>query len=151
MRFTIARSMSVAAKAQPFGRYLLHERIGIGGMAEVFRATYRTEGDFEKTLVIKRIAAHLAEQEEFVRLFREEAALTARLNHANIVQVFDFGRVGPRDYFIAMEYVAGTNLARVLNRQSESKPTRLPPEVGLYVVLEACLSLIHISEPTRPY
>jgi serine/threonine protein kinase len=74
-----------------FGRYRLLERLGQGGMAEVFKAkSYGVEG-FEKVVVIKRILPDLAQSDEFVELFIHEAKLAVRLSHANIVQVFDLG------------------------------------------------------------
>src|ERR1700691_6711140 len=75
-----------------FGRYRLLERLGEGGMAEVFKAkSFGVEG-FEKVLVIKRILPKLAEQPRFVDMFVHEAKLAVRLSHANIVQVFDLGK-----------------------------------------------------------
>ncbi|MGO8999799.1 MAG: protein kinase, partial [Polyangiaceae bacterium] len=72
-----------------FGRYRLLERLGRGGMAEVFKAkSYGVEG-FEKVVVIKRILPDLAKSKEFVEMFIHEAKLAVRLSHANIVQVFD--------------------------------------------------------------
>ena len=74
-----------------FGRYRLLERLGQGGMAEVFKAkSYGVEG-FEKVVVIKRILPELAKSTEFVEMFIHEAKLAVRLSHANIVQVFDLG------------------------------------------------------------
>ncbi|MEW6430821.1 MAG: hypothetical protein AB1730_04875 [Myxococcota bacterium] len=84
------------------GKDLLHERIGAGGMAEVYRATSCPEGGFEKTVAGKKILSGYAGDEDFVALFRQEAALRSRLNHPNIVQVLDFGRFGDT-YFLAME------------------------------------------------
>src|SRR3954451_1576303 len=105
-----------ASTEETFGRYRLLERLGEGGMAEVFKAkSFGVEG-FEKVLVIKRILPRLAEHAKFVDMFVHEAKLAVRLSHANIVQVFDLGRVDhpggePTSYFIAMEYVAGLDLA----------------------------------------
>src|SRR6478752_6109311 len=90
-------------------------------MAEVFKAkSFGVEG-FEKVLVIKRILPKLAEHPKFVEMFVHEAKLSVRLSHANIVQVFDLGRVDDpagdaTSYFIAMEYVPGLDLATVLTR-----------------------------------
>src|SRR5947209_20633664 len=76
---------------QAFGRYRLLERLGQGGMAEVFKAkSFGVEG-FEKVLVIKRILPELARSQQFVDMFIHEAKLAVRLSHANIVQVFDLG------------------------------------------------------------
>src|SRR5947207_5224617 len=95
---------------ETFGRYRLLDRLGHGGMAEVFKAkSFGVEG-FEKVLVIKRILPELAKSKRFSDLFVHEAKLAVRLSHANIVQVFDLGTVegeGGPTYFIAMEYVAG--------------------------------------------
>ncbi|HVO31595.1 MAG TPA: protein kinase, partial [bacterium] len=90
---------------RPFGRYVLVERLAAGGMAEIYKAV-SGEGEFRKVCAIKRILPLLSADDEFVRMFREEAALTMRLSHANVVQVFDFGLVGS-DYYLAMEYVRG--------------------------------------------
>src|ERR1700688_1108465 len=108
-----------------FGRYRLLERLGQGGMAEVFKAkSFGVEG-FEKVLVIKRILPELAQSQDFVDMFVHEAKLAVRLSHANIVQVFDLGRTQAPDssgamqtdsYYIAMEYVHGLDLASVLAR-----------------------------------
>ena len=79
------------SEQRALGRYQLVERLGHGGMAEVWKATNLGAAGFERTLVVKRILPHLAEDPKFVRMFAREARLLARLNHANIVQVFDFG------------------------------------------------------------
>ena len=106
-------------------------------MAEVFKAkSFGVEG-FEKVLVIKRILPELARSKRFSDLFVYEATLAVRLSHANIVQVFDLGTVeqssGPT-YFIAMEYVAGLDLATLLTH-ARSEGTPLP--VGMCVFIAA--------------
>ena len=133
--------MGSAIQPQPFGKYFLLEKIATGGMAEIYKAMYRAggAGDFEKTLVIKRILPHLANDDEFVTMFRDEAKLTVRLNHANIVQVFDFGRLGT-DHFLAMEYVQGQNLRQVMRRCQELGST-VPIPFALYVAMEICKGL----------
>src|ERR1700677_1541032 len=86
-----AARVRVADVNESFGRYRLLERLGQGGMAEVFKAkSFGVEG-FEKVLVIKRILPELARSQEFVDMFVHEAKLAVRLSHANIVQVFDLG------------------------------------------------------------
>ena len=131
--------MGAAIQPQPFGKYFLLEKIATGGMAEIYKAMYRAGGDFEKTLVIKRILPHLATDQEFVAMFRDEAKLTVRLNHANIVQVFDFSRQGD-DHFLAMEYVQGQNLRQVMRRCQELGAT-VPIPFALYVCMEVCKGL----------
>lgn len=131
--------MGAVIQPQPFGKYFLLEKIATGGMAEIYKAMYRAGGEFEKTLVIKRILPHLANDEEFITMFRDEAKLTVRLNHANVVQVFDFGRYGD-DHFLAMEYVQGQNLRQVMRRCQELGAT-VPLPFALYCCLEVCKGL----------
>ncbi len=145
-----------------FGRYRLLERLGQGGMAEVFKAkSYGVEG-FEKILVIKRILPELAQSQDFVDMFIHEAKLAVRLSHANIVQVFDLGKapggesggvVQPDSYYIAMEYVHGLDLATVLAR-SRRQQLVLPTQLGVYVTSEIAKGLDHAhrrrDEQMRP-
>jgi len=102
-----------------FGKYYLIDRIGQGGMAEVFRALPlrpgRDPSSADDVLVIKRILPHIAENEDFVDMFADEAKITAALRHPNVVRVFDFGRVHT-DSYLAMEYVDGKDLRNVLRR-----------------------------------
>ena len=146
-----------------FGRYRLLERLGQGGMAEVFKAkSYGVEG-FEKILVIKRILPELARRQDFVDMFIHEAKLAVRLSHANIVQVFDLGKAPMGDgaggtaqadgYYIAMEYVHGLDLASVLARSRRQQLT-LPVQLGVYVASEVAKGLDHAhrrrDEQMRP-
>ncbi|MFW5739084.1 MAG: protein kinase domain-containing protein [Myxococcota bacterium] len=132
---------------QTFGRYRLLERLGKGGMAEVFKAkSFGVEG-FEKVLVVKRILPELARNARFVDMFVHEAKLAVRLSHTNIVQAFDLGKVTAAgadapSYFIAMEYVAGMDLAGLLARlQNSSQP--LPVGLCLFVASEVAKGLDH--------
>ncbi|MBW2456260.1 MAG: protein kinase [Deltaproteobacteria bacterium] len=135
------------ASGETFGRYQLLERIGQGGMAEVFKAKrFGVEG-FEKVLVIKRIVPELAAHPEFVEMFVQEAKLAVRLSHANIVQTFDLGRIeatadGQPSYFIAMEYVPGLDLASLLAR-FQRKDEQLPLGMAVYVTAEVAKALDH--------
>src|SRR5207245_5449802 len=86
----------------PFGKYLLLERISVGGMAEVFKAkSFGVEG-FEKILAIKRILPSMAEDADFIEMFIDEAKICGQLNHANICQIFEHGPVDD-SHFIAMQ------------------------------------------------
>jgi serine/threonine-protein kinase len=93
-----------------FGRYRLFERIGAGGMAEVFRAVASGPENFQRTLVIKRILPHLSQDAAFVQMFIDEAKVSGLLSHPNLVQIFEFGKVD-ECFFIAMEHVHGRTLA----------------------------------------
>ncbi len=115
-------------------------------MAEVFRAkSFGVEG-FEKTLVIKRILPELSRDKKFVDMFIREAKLAVRLSHANVVQVFDLGRVERGDsettFYMAMEYVGGFDLATLLSRfRKTGHPS--PTELCVYVAAEAAKGLDH--------
>jgi serine/threonine protein kinase/predicted ATPase len=133
--------------SSPFGRYRLLERLGQGGMAEVFKAkSYGVEG-FEKILVIKRILPELSRRQDFVDMFVHEAKLAVRLSHANIVQVFDLGKAPtaegqPDAYYIAMEYVHGLDLATVLAR-CRRQQVALPIQMSAFVASEVAKGLDH--------
>ena len=90
----------------PFGKYLLLERINVGGMAEIFLARSRGVQGFKRLLAIKKILPTMAEDEEFIAMFVDEARIAAELSHACIVQIFELGRYED-DYYIAMEFVHG--------------------------------------------
>jgi serine/threonine protein kinase len=123
-----------------FGKYQLVERLGRGGMAEVWKARIVGPAGFQRTLVVKRILPHLVEDEQFVKMFVAEARLSARLNHANIVQVFELGDVDG-EYFLAMEYVRGRDLVSVMRAQIlRGAPD---PGLGAYVVRETCRALAY--------
>ncbi len=96
------------------GKYVLHERLGRGGMGEVMRATYCPGGGFEKEVAIKRLLSIYSSDREFVEQFRHEAMLASSLQHPNIVQVFDAG-LFEGQYFLAMEYIEGLPLQRIFH------------------------------------
>ena len=99
----------------PFGKYLLLERISVGGMAEVFKAkAFGVEG-FEKIIAIKKILPSMAEDADFIQMFIDEAKICGQLNHANICQIFELGRIDD-SHFIAMEYIWGKDLLQIQNR-----------------------------------
>src|SRR6266498_3929719 len=88
------------------GEYELLEKLGQGGMGEVWKARQRGPSGFSRTVVIKRILPHLSDDPRFIEMFLSEARLTARLQHPNIVQVLNLGH-DASGYFIAIEHVAG--------------------------------------------
>ena len=101
-----------------FGSYELLERIGEGGMAEVWRARSRGVAGFEKTVVIKRVLPSLMARRDFASLLVREAKIAALLNHPNVVQIFELGEEQGA-YFIAMEYVHGCDLATAIASQPD--------------------------------
>src|SRR4051794_11559744 len=114
---------------QTFGRYTLLRLVGTGGMAGIWKAKGNGPEGFSKTLAIKKVLPHLSSDKLFLRMFVEEAKLVAGLVHPNIVQVFDFGEAQPQQYFMAMEYVSGTNLPEVMRRLGDASE-RVPPAVA---------------------
>jgi serine/threonine protein kinase len=130
---------SEVTKPEKFGRYILLDRIGMGGMAEVFRAVMPGVEGFHRTFVVKRILAERAQTPYFVEMFVQEARINALLNHPNIVQVFDFGHVGGT-YFLAMEYVRGRDVSEILRRlRSRERPC--PVGIAAYIAHEVAVAL----------
>lgn len=101
---------------QTFGKYRLIEKIGSGGMAEVYLATQLGDlAGFEKQVALKMMSQNLSDREDLVIMFLDEARIAAQLNHPNIVHVYDLGRVEDTLY-IAMEYVEGKDLRRICEK-----------------------------------
>jgi len=123
-------------------RYVLGERIGIGGMAEIFRAKATAPGGFEKPVAIKRILPHLSQDKRFVNLLIKEAKLLSQLRHRNIVQIFDVGLGTDGQYFLVMEYVDGTDCSALYDTLQERK-RRLPIDLALHIGAEVCDALHH--------
>jgi eukaryotic-like serine/threonine-protein kinase len=134
-----SRDPKAEAEGKPFGAYTVFERIGVGGMATVHRAKERGIAGFERTVALKRLLPHLAEDEDFVAAFVREARFASLLTHGNICQIFELGRVGD-DYFIAMEHIEGCDLRRVLK---QARRAAGPPPLGftLFVLSELCDAL----------
>jgi serine/threonine protein kinase len=129
-----------------FGKYTLFERIGRGGMADVFKGRVQGPAGFERVFVVKRILPHLSDDPQFTRMFIEEAKLSSRLNHPNIVQVFELGAVD-KEYFIAMEYVRGRDLAETMRTLwARVGPPR--PELVAYIGREMCRALAYAHDLT---
>ncbi len=109
-------------------RYRVVDRLEAGGMAEVFRGEALSVQGFKKQVAIKRVLPHLAQNKNFISMFLDEARLGARLNHANIVTVFDIG-AADNTYFIVMEFVDGCNLKTIIEGLRQAGPA-LPDEGG---------------------
>jgi len=124
------------------GPYLLIEKIGSGGMAEVWLAKRTGPGGFEKRLAIKKILPHLAADPRFVRMFVDEARVAARLAHPNVVQVFDFGEADGTP-FLAMEYVPGITVATVL-RAAQRDRSAVPLPAAAHVAISILRGLDHL-------
>src|SRR3954470_278395 len=123
----------------PYGRYRLTSRIGIGGMAEVFRAVVRGPEGWERALVVKRILPQLSGNVEFTRMFIREAKISALLMHPNIVQTYEFGEA-EGTYFIAMEYIEGVTLREALTQLKRAQRA-MPFMVAADVARQICTGL----------
>ena len=122
-----------------FGKYLLLERIAVGGMAEVFVAkAFGVEG-FERLLAIKKILPTMGEDAEFISMFVDEARIAVQLSHANIVQVMELGK-HDENLYIAMEYISGRDLRQMIDRFRKQKQPMPIPQACL-MVAEVCEAL----------
>jgi serine/threonine protein kinase len=125
-------------------RYRVIDRLEAGGMAEVFRGEALSVQGFKKQVAIKRVLPHLAQNKSFISMFLDEARLGARLNHANIVTVFDIG-AADNTYFIVMEYIDGCNLKTIIE-QFRQMGRRLPVKESIYIGMETCRGLSYAHE-----
>ena len=120
-----------------FGRrYRVTERIGTGGMADVYKAVDETLG---RTVAVKVMHARFADDPEFVQRFRHEASAAANLSHPSIVNIYDYGVEGGT-YYIVMELVRGTDLKAVVKQRGALDPIKVA-EYGVQVC--AALTVAH--------
>ena len=128
----------MSSTPRQFGDYHLLEKIATGGMAEVYRARAVGLAGFEKILVIKKVLPSLANDDEFITLFIDEAKIAVQLLHVNIVQVFELGEVNGQ-YYMALEYVHGLDLARLVSRAKNRGAFPLP--LALFIIAEVLKAL----------
>jgi serine/threonine protein kinase len=136
------------ARPQRYGRYVLVDRLGAGGMAEVFRALLVGPEQFQRMVVVKRILPHLSENPGFIKMFIDEATLSGRLSHPNIIQVHEFGRQDEQ-YFIAMEYVRGRSLHQIMGRLAE-RQQHMPVTVAAEIIRQTCRGLAYAHDLVDP-
>ncbi len=121
----------IAPIPKAVGRYQILDRLAIGGMAELFKATLTADHGFEKLVVIKKILPHLANDKSFVEMFIDEARITAQLDHGHIVQVFELGTDADTPY-IAMQFVDGLDVLALL-RECARAQIRLLPDLAALI------------------
>jgi serine/threonine protein kinase len=138
--------MGGALVPKELGRYQLTERLAVGGMAELYRAKMKGAHDFAKAVVIKKILPSLSEDEEFVKMFIDEAKLTSHLQHPNIVQVFELG-LQKSEFFIAMEFIDGIDVLAML-RDFAKRGARIPSEVAVHIMHEVLDALDYAHHAT---
>ena len=130
------------------GKYRLLAELGHGGMADVFLAVVAGPlgSGFSKLTVIKRLRQHLADEPEFVKMLMDEARISARLNHPNVVQTNEVGHEDG-EYFIAMEYLDGQPLHRVLQRRTaKNGSTQITKEMEYLALVDALAGLHHAHD-----
>ncbi|HXJ20902.1 MAG TPA: serine/threonine-protein kinase [Polyangia bacterium] len=146
-----ALATAAAARVVPatagavFGRYRLLDRLGEGGMSELFVAEATGVEGFTRNFVLKRLRPELARDKEAVAQFIDEARLQAGLVHSNIVPVFDFGVVNG-EYFMTQEYIVGRDLARLVGRYADRHERGLPETMAYYVAHETLQALAYAHE-----
>ncbi|RKH41260.1 serine/threonine protein kinase [Corallococcus sicarius] len=124
--------------AVAFGKYELLRKIASGGMGQVFLAQEHGTG-FERLVVLKLILPHLAEDEEFLEMFLEEARLVARLSHPNLITILDLTEIEGR-HCLAMEYVQGEDVRR-LDRTARNQGRPLPAGLVVRIIADAAAGL----------
>ncbi len=123
-----------------FGQYEIIEKIASGGMAELYKARRTGVEGFQKIVAIKKILPHIADDEEFVTMFADEAKLAAQLNHPNIIHIYDLGKIQAGGYFIAMEHVDGRDL-RSIEQSAREHSVPLPVSLAVYVASKVASAL----------
>lgn len=127
-------------------KYVLLRKLAEGGMAEIYLARQIGLGGFQKELVIKRIHQALADNQQYVELFLDEARIAANLNHPNIVHIYDIGRAFAT-FYIAMEYIRGPDLADI-TRKAISQGALLAPRRAVEIVCQVAEGL-HFAHSYR--
>ncbi len=132
-----------------YGPYLLLERVSVGGMAEVYKAKeYGVEG-FERTVAVKRILPHVAEDDEFIAMFKDEAKIAVQLAHGNVAQIYNLGNEQD-SFYIALEYIAGRDLRAIFQKgQQAGKPMPVPQVC--YVIMKICEGLDYAHNKKDKY
>ena len=127
---------------EQIGRYKILDRIDIGGMAEVFLSLDRDDSGADRLLAIKRILPHIAQEDSLVSMFIDEWRITAKLTHANIARIYDFGRSN-KLFFIAMEFINGVDLRAIQRRFNERREEEDPllDKVAALLIADVCSAL----------
>ena len=128
-------------KPEKFGKYILLEKLAQGGMAEIFLARAPGAGGISKFVAIKRILPQYSDNQDFIRMFKDEAKIVVNLSHSNIVSVNEFGVVKSL-FFLVMDFVPGRNMRQILNKMAK-KDTHFSVEQIVYIVNEVAAGLDH--------
>ena len=130
------------------GKYEIVALLALGGTAEIYLARIAGASGFEKYVVVKCLHDHLADDNEFVKMFLDEARLVGVLDHSNVVQTFELGEHDGR-YYMVMEFLAGLSLAMVMRRSASRVPGgRVPVALILNIASQAAAGLHYAHERT---
>ena len=129
-------------------QYEILAKLAEGGMAEIFLARGASTAGIERYVVLKRILRERAHDVELVRMFLDEARLAAQLQHPNIAQVYDVGRLG-ESYFFTMEYVHGETV-RSITKHAHAAGAQVPIPCVLAIAAGAAAGLHHAHERKGP-
>ena len=129
-----------ADEAKELGRYRLKEKIGSGGMGDVYLAEHRL---MKRPCAIKVIRAEKAGDPRAIARFEREVKATSRLSHWNSISIYDYGRTSDGTFFYVMEYVTGLSLQQLVNRRGPLTPGR-----AVFLLKQVCSALIeaHASQ-----
>jgi serine/threonine protein kinase len=131
------------------GKYEILALLALGGTAEIYLARIDGTNGFEKYVVVKCLHDHLADDPDFVKMFLDEARISATLDHSNIVQTYELGEYENR-YYMVMEFLAGLSLAMVVRRAGERMPGgMMPVPLVLNMATQACAGLHYAHERTH--
>ncbi len=132
---------------EQFAKYLLVGEIAQGGMGELFLGVQQGPEGFSKVVVVKRMVSHLTKNTDFVEMFIDEARIAARLEHPNIVKTYEFGD-HEGQYYTVMEFLAGEDLRRMLNKLRMPPHRRLSLPLAIHIVAQICNGLHFAHELT---
>ncbi len=136
---TLTKFLSEADADRRLDRFELIAELASGGMATVYLARLSGAGGFQRFVAIKRLHPHLANDQDFIQMFLDEARLAARLHHPNVVPIVEIGE-SPEGYYLVMEYIEGDTLARLLARSVQAGKS-LPAKAGIRILLDTLAGL----------
>jgi serine/threonine-protein kinase len=142
----LGRSFNVLRAGERIGSYVVTAPLKSGGMASLYLARKQGPAGFARHVGVKVIHPHLAADPTFVQMFIEEAKLSARIEHPNVVHVEDLAH-DRGTYFLAMEYVQGCTLGRLVGALRKSH-RRLTPPMAVAIAVALCDGL-HAAHETR--
>jgi serine/threonine protein kinase len=139
-------SASTQLPSRVLGRYVMYEAFAQGGMATVHYGRLLGPSGFSRTVAIKRLHGHLAEDPDFVAMFLDEARLAARIHHPNVIQTLDV-ESSEGELFVVLDYVHGDSLARLLQEAARASTLATPAIIG--AILFGALEGLHAAHETR--